>query len=130
MAWAMAWAHTLPAGTVIALHGDLGAGKTCLVQGLARGLDVKGNVHSPTFTLINEYEGRMPFYHLDLYRLRSEEDAWEIGIESYLSGDGITAIEWADRIHRILPERTIHLLLEHGDQANQRRIKFMTAGAA
>jgi tRNA threonylcarbamoyladenosine biosynthesis protein TsaE len=129
MAWAMAWAHTLAAGTVIALHGNLGAGKTCFVQGLARGLDVKDNVHSPTFTLINEYRGTLPLYHLDLYRLRSEEDAWEIGIEDYLSPEGITVIEWADRIQRILPAHTIHIMLENGDQPNERRIYIVPTGA-
>jgi tRNA threonylcarbamoyladenosine biosynthesis protein TsaE len=123
MAWAMAWAHRLPAGTVIALHGDLGAGKTCLVQGLARGLDTQGGAHSPTFTLVNEYSGgRLPLYHLDLYRLRGEADALEIGIDQYLPGDGVTAIEWADRIEGLLPAATIRVVIEHGDRPDQRRI--------
>lgn len=130
MAWAMAWVHTRSAGTVIALHGDLGAGKTCFVQGLARGLDVQGAIHSPTFTLINEYNGKMPLYHLDLYRLRGEEDARAIGIEAYLASDGITAIEWADRINAMLPSDTIHIVLAHGDEPNQRRIKLIPPGAA
>lgn len=129
MAWAMTWAHTLKSGTVIALHGELGAGKTCLVQGLARGLDVQEPVHSPTFTLINEYCGRMPLYHLDLYRLHSENQALDIGIENYLPGDGITAIEWADRIEGLLPPGTIHLVLEHGEEPGHRIINLLPAGA-
>lgn len=129
MAWAMAWVHHLPVGTVIALHGDLGAGKTCLVQGLARGLDVAGTVHSPTFTLINEYKGKMPLYHMDLYRIRSAEEAWQIGLEQYLPGDGITAIEWADRIDGSLPASAIHVVLEHGPEPHQRVIKIIPRGA-
>jgi tRNA threonylcarbamoyladenosine biosynthesis protein TsaE len=128
MGWAMTFAHHLSAGSVVALHGDLGAGKTCLVQGLARGLDIQGTVHSPTFTLINEYRGRLPLYHLDLYRLRGEEEAWDIGLENYLPGDGITAIEWADRIERILPADTIHILLEYGEDPDHRIIKVLPAG--
>ncbi|HMO51645.1 MAG TPA: tRNA (adenosine(37)-N6)-threonylcarbamoyltransferase complex ATPase subunit type 1 TsaE [Kiritimatiellia bacterium] len=127
MAWAMTFAHHLSAGTVLALHGDLGAGKTCLVQGLARGLDVTGMVHSPTFTLIHEYRGRLPLYHLDLYRLHGPEDAWEIGIEQYLPGDGITAVEWPERITSLLPESTRHLLLRHGDEPHVRIISEISA---
>jgi len=128
VAWASEWVTTLAAGTVIALHGDLGAGKTCLVQGMAKGLGVAGSVHSPTFTLINEYRGRIPLYHLDLYRLHGEHDAWEIGIDQYLQSDGITAIEWADRIAKLLPEKTIHIHLTHGDEINTRLVKVFTGG--
>jgi len=128
MDWAAAWAKTLPRGTVIALHGDLGSGKTCFVQGLAKGLEIAGAVHSPTFTLVNEYRGRLPLYHLDLYRLHTENEAWDIGVESYLQSDGITAIEWADRIQHILPENTRHVRLEHGPEPHQRFIK-LDAGA-
>lgn len=124
MSWAMAWAHRLSAGTVIALHGELGSGKTCLVRGLARGLNVSGQVHSPTFTLINEYKGRLPLYHLDLYRLKNPRDVWEIGLENYLPGDGITAIEWPERAGSLLPPDTIHVFLEHGDNPEQRIIRI------
>jgi tRNA threonylcarbamoyladenosine biosynthesis protein TsaE len=128
VAWASEWVTALPAGTVIALHGDLGAGKTCLVQGLSKGLGVTGAVHSPTFTLINEYRGTLPLYHLDLYRLRGEHDAWEIGIDQYLQSDGITAIEWADRVTKLLPEKTIHVYLSHGEIINTRIVKVYTNG--
>jgi len=120
--WAAEWAKTLPRGSVIALHGDLGAGKTCLVQGLASGLHVTGPVHSPTFTLINEYQGPVPLYHLDLYRLRGEDDAIDIGVEQYLPGDGITAIEWAERIAPLLPTQTLHIQLDYGPDPTSRII--------
>lgn len=122
-AWAAAWAKGLPDGTVIALRGELGAGKTCFVRGLAAGLGITAPVHSPTFTLINEYRGPRCLYHLDLYRLGGVEEAWDIGIDQYLPGDGITAIEWAERIATLLPPGTIAVTLEHGDDLHQRTIR-------
>lgn len=92
------WAHTAIAGMVIAVSGDLGTGKTQLAKGIARGLGYTGHVHSPTFALLNLYEGgRMPFYHLDLYRLESVDQVIAAGLEDYLEPDGITLIEWAER---------------------------------
>ena len=86
-------------GTVFALSGDLGAGKTQFVKGLARGLDVTARVHSPTFTLVNEYGGgRLKLFHLDLYRLETPAQILSAGIEEYLSPDGVTVIEWAERL--------------------------------
>jgi tRNA threonylcarbamoyladenosine biosynthesis protein TsaE len=85
---------------VIALHGNLGSGKTAFVQGLARGLEVPPEFYitSPTFTLINEYPGRLPLYHVDLYRLDTESDPADIGLADILAGDGVVAIEWADKL--------------------------------
>ncbi len=95
----------LPDGAVLCLHGELGAGKTCFVQGLARALGVRRPVGSPTFTLINEYRGKRGLAHIDLYRLRGAADAFGLGVEEYLEHfDGIVAIEWAERLGELLPE--------------------------
>ena len=94
-----ALAHSLTPGTVIAFTGDLGAGKTAFVRGLARGLGVTDRVTSPTFTIVNEYEGgRLPLFHFDMYRLGSSEELFDIGWEDYLSRGGICAVEWSERV--------------------------------
>ena len=100
-------AATLRPGDVLALCGDLGAGKTHFVKGLAAGLGVASSVTSPTFTLIHEYPGgRLPLYHLDFYRLDIEDDALRIGFEEYLDAGGVLAIEWADKFPDLLPGHT------------------------
>lgn len=87
-------------GLVIALSGELGAGKTQFVKGMARGLGITGRVHSPTFTLVNEYTGgRLKLFHLDLYRLESREQILSAGLEEFLEPDGVAVIEWAERIY-------------------------------
>ena len=93
------WGREAQAGWVIGLDGDLGAGKTQLVKGLARGLDVTERVHSPTFALVNEYTtGRLPLYHLDLYRLETREQIRAAGLEEFLRPDGVTVIEWFEKM--------------------------------
>ena len=92
------WGADASRGLVIALSGDLGAGKTQLVKGLARGLGVTTRVHSPSFTLVNIYTGgRLTLFHLDLYRLETKEQILSVGIEEYLQPDGVTVVEWAER---------------------------------
>jgi tRNA threonylcarbamoyladenosine biosynthesis protein TsaE len=93
------WGRAAERGLVIALSGDLGAGKTALVRGLARGLRCTSRVHSPTFTLVNVYEGgRLPLFHLDLYRLETAEQIHSAGVDEYLQPDGVAVIEWAERL--------------------------------
>lgn len=115
-------ARELPPGCVLALHGELGAGKTTFVQGLARALGIDRPVGSPTFTLINEYPGSRALYHIDLYRVRDSAEALGLGLEDYLYGKGITAIEWAERIADLLPPDTLHVRIEIGDGPEERFI--------
>jgi tRNA threonylcarbamoyladenosine biosynthesis protein TsaE len=99
-------ASFLSAGDVLALYGELGAGKTCLVRGLARGLGIEdGLVASPSFSLINEYPGKRPLFHIDCYRLHHSEEIAELGLEEYFDGPGITVVEWAERIIELSEDR-------------------------
>lgn len=102
----------LQRGDVVALAGELGTGKTQLIKGLAQGLGVKKSayVSSPSFTLINEYPGKITLYHMDLYRME-EGEAKELGLEEYFQGDGVTAVEWADRIPSLLPGQLLWIHL-------------------
>ncbi len=110
----------LTPGAVIACTGELGAGKTCFLQGLARGLGVTSGVTSPTFVLVNQYRGRMAIYHLDAYRTGSLTELVDLGLEEMLHGDGVTVIEWADKLLPLLPARTIHVHLEGlGDEPRE-----------
>jgi tRNA threonylcarbamoyladenosine biosynthesis protein TsaE len=94
-------------GSVVACIGELGAGKTCFLQGLCRGLGVLGDVTSPTFVLVNEYRGRLPVHHLDAYRTGSLTELVDLGVEELLHGDGVTVIEWADKLRPLLPAHAI-----------------------
>ncbi|SFS90360.1 tRNA (adenosine(37)-N6)-threonylcarbamoyltransferase complex ATPase subunit type 1 TsaE [Marininema halotolerans] len=108
-------AAALQPGDVIALEGDLGAGKTTFSQGVAKGLGIVDPIDSPTFTLIKEYDqGRLPFVHMDVYRL--DEGGEELGWEEYFYGESVTLVEWADRIKDWLPERFIHIQIERIEQ--------------
>lgn len=98
-------AKELRSGDVICLRGDLGAGKTAFVQGLVKALGVEEPISSPTFTIINCYNGNMPIYHFDVYRIDDCDEMYEIGYEEYVYGDGISVIEWPDKIKEILPEK-------------------------
>lgn len=111
-------AQYLSPSTVITLAGDLGAGKTTFTQGLAKGLGITQIVNSPTFTIIKEYKGKMPLYHMDVYRLEGEVD--DLGFDEYFYGDGVSVIEWPSIIEEFLPETFLHIDLNVIDQ--QRRM--------
>jgi len=118
-----ALAKTLKGGDVVAYYGDLGAGKTAFTRGLARGLGCTGRVSSPTFTIVNEHEGRLPLFHFDMYRLSDEEELFDIGWEDYLCRGGICAVEWSERVSGALPEDAITVTIErHNEHDDWRRI--------
>jgi len=100
---------TLGPGDVVALSGELGAGKTVFVQGLARALDVPGSATSPTFVLVNEYRGRLRVHHVDAYRTGSLAELRDLGLEEMMDGDGVTVIEWAERLEPLLPARAVRV---------------------
>src|SRR5512139_1316746 len=115
--------RSLKKGDILALSGELGSGKTCFTQGLAKGLDVSAqyNVTSPTFTLLNEYPGRLKLCHLDVYRLSGAQDIEEIGYEDYFFGPGVIVIEWAEKIEQLIPNYGIWIFFRHVDE-NTREI--------
>jgi tRNA threonylcarbamoyladenosine biosynthesis protein TsaE len=117
-------AAALKPGDVILLSGQLGAGKTCLVSGLAQGLGCTMATASPTFTLINEYRGgRLPLYHIDLYRLDDDAAIAGLGLEEYFDGNGVSAVEWPERLGRWEPGGALHISLEHLGEG-MRRIRL------
>ena len=118
-----ALAARLTAGTVVAFTGDLGAGKTAFTRGLARGLGVPDRVTSPTFTIVNEYEGgRLPLFHFDMYRLGSSDELFDIGWEDYLARGGVCAVEWSENVDDALDEDAIRVDIRRGAQDDQRVI--------
>lgn len=123
------FAAFLTPGTVVALSGELGAGKTAFAKGVACGLGVTAHVTSPTFTLINEYQGRLPFYHMDAYRLEDEEEIWQLGLEEYFAGPGVVLVEWPERVAALLPAGCIRVEIRKEWQENggEYRILFFTA---
>lgn len=118
----------LDPGSLVCLYGDLGAGKTSFAAGIAMGLDVQEQyITSPTFTFVNEYRGRMPFYHIDLYRLTDPAELEGIGFEEYIDSDGATVIEWAERAEEALPGERLSVYLSY-ESENSREIGFLAAG--
>ena len=100
-------------GSVVLLEGTMGSGKTVFAQGVALGLEVKEHVTSPSYTLIKEYQsGKFPFYHIDLYRVGSDDSLWSLGLEEYLEGDGICVIEWPRKVRDFLPENWLLINIE------------------
>ena len=118
------FAEKLKRGDVIALIGDLGAGKTTLSKAIAKGLGIEEHITSPTFTLINEYySGRLPLYHFDVYRIDDISEMDELGYEEYFFGDGVCIVEWADKVEEIIPEDAIKINIKHIEDQNVRMIE-------
>lgn len=115
-------------GSVVAYTGDLGAGKTAFTRGLARGLGIGERITSPTFTIVNEYEGgRLPLFHFDMYRLGSSEELFDIGWEDYLARGGVCAVEWSENVSDALDPDTIRVDIRRGETENQRVITLENA---
>ena len=108
------------AGDVFLLEGELGAGKTCLTQGIARGLGVKEQARSPTFVLVSEYHGRLVLYHIDLYRLDTVEEVWDLGLDDAELEGGVSVVEWAEKAPEVFSERHLHVRLEVVDETVRR----------
>lgn len=111
VAFGRALAERLGPGAVVAFYGDLGSGKTTMIKGVAAGLGVSETVRSPSFVIVTEYQGRLPVYHIDLYRLDDPAALEGIGLEEYLLGDGVCLVEWAERAEKLLPADTIQVRL-------------------
>ncbi|WP_404430455.1 tRNA (adenosine(37)-N6)-threonylcarbamoyltransferase complex ATPase subunit type 1 TsaE [Sutcliffiella horikoshii] len=125
MAKSEALGKLMGGGEVLLLEGDLGAGKTTFTKGLAKGLEIKRNVNSPTFTIIKEYQGRLPLYHMDVYRLADSEE--DLGFDDYFEGEGVTVVEWAHLIEEFLPSERLEIYIYHqGD--DERKIVLTPKG--
>lgn len=121
----MELAKKLGPGSIVALTGNLGAGKTTFAKAIAKGLGVTDLVTSPTFNLIHEHEsGRLPFYHFDVYRLESPDELQELGYEEYFCGDGVCVVEWADLIENYIPKDAIRVNISYGENENERVIQI------
>ena len=114
-------------GDLILLVGELGTGKTCLTQGVAQGLGIQGYVRSPTFVLVTEYHGRLPLYHIDLYRIERPQEALNLGLEEYVEGTGLCVVEWADKAIDLFPSEHLLVELEHRGPRG-RTLRFTARG--
>ncbi len=118
------FAEEIGVGSILALNGDLGSGKTVFVKGLVAGLGSRADVTSPTFTILHEYRGgRLPVYHFDFFRLENRESIVRLGLDDYFFGDGVSVIEWGDRFPELIPRRARWILFEI-KSANERAITF------
>ncbi len=125
---ASGFAAELTGGDVVCLYGELGTGKTAFTKGIAKALGVDDCITSPTFTIVNEYEGRLPLYHFDVYRIASSDEMYEIGFDEYIYSDGVSVIEWSELIEDILPERRYNVRISKSYDAeneNYRLIEIM-----
>lgn len=118
----------LQQGDIICLTGDLGAGKTAFTKGIGMGLDIKEFITSPTYTIINEYDGRISLFHFDVYRLEGVEEMYELGYEEYFFGDGAVVIEWADIVKEIIPQERLWITILRGKEEDTREIMFDASG--
>ncbi|WP_047979530.1 tRNA (adenosine(37)-N6)-threonylcarbamoyltransferase complex ATPase subunit type 1 TsaE [Ornithinibacillus contaminans] len=119
-------ANRLTPGDVITLEGDLGAGKTTFTKGIAKALGITRTLSSPTFTIVKEYEGKLPLYHMDVYRLEGSDE--DIGFDEYFNGNGIAVVEWAQFIEDFLPEERLDITINYQDEQS-RVIEFTACGA-
>lgn len=114
----------LRAGDVVALYGNLGSGKTKFAQGICKGLNVHQHVASPTFTLINEYDGDLPIFHFDCYRLHTLDEVFQLGFKEYLERDGVCIIEWAEKAEPFLPAHRVEIFFATGESEHTRHISI------
>lgn len=105
--------------SVVCLIGDLGAGKTTMTKSLAKSLEVDDDITSPTFTIVNEYEGKIPLYHFDVYRIGSSDEMYDIGFDEYINGDGVCIIEWANLIEDILPDEYLYIEMNYKESGRE-----------
>ncbi|MBC8589139.1 tRNA (adenosine(37)-N6)-threonylcarbamoyltransferase complex ATPase subunit type 1 TsaE [Paratissierella segnis] len=120
----------LKGGDIICLNGDLGAGKTTLTKSIGRGLGVDEYITSPTFALINEYKGKFPVYHFDVYRLENAHELYDLGFDEYFYGKGVCIIEWADKIEKMIPDIRIVIDIEKGNDDNERILHISGNGGS
>ncbi|MDS1029205.1 tRNA (adenosine(37)-N6)-threonylcarbamoyltransferase complex ATPase subunit type 1 TsaE [Bacillota bacterium LX-D] len=114
----------LQPGDCLRLEGGLGAGKTTFTQGVCAGLGVTSQVTSPTFTILHQYQGKIPVYHIDAYRIESSGELNELGLEEFIEGDGVCLIEWAEKVSSLLPNAYLQVELLPGEKEDERLIKF------
>jgi tRNA threonylcarbamoyladenosine biosynthesis protein TsaE len=122
------FSEKLQKGDLVAFFGDLGSGKTQLIKGICSGLAVKEDVTSPTFTLMNIYQGREKIFHYDFYRLSTDSEVYDLGIDDFIFSDGICLIEWAEKAERFLPSNRIDIRFDYGENENERIINFVKEG--
>ena len=125
---ASGWESSCAPGAVIAYEGGLGMGKTAFTRGLARGLGCRGRVTSPTFTIVNEYEGRIPLFHFDMYRLDSADELFDIGWDDYLERGGVCAVEWSENVADAIPPDAVRVAIERAPGGDDCRRITITGG--
>ena len=118
------FSNELKRGDIVALYGDLGTGKTQLIKGICNGLGVEQTVTSPTFALMNVYDGREKIFHYDFYRLNSESEIYDLCVDDYFFSDGISLIEWAEKCENFLPTERVNINLSYGESENNRVVNF------